>query len=77
MQCGATVITSRDAAIMEVSGGAAIHVDAKDVRALSDAMLGRPNRRDESIKRAALFSWSATARRTREVYDAALARSAR
>jgi len=80
MQCGATVITSRDPAIMEVSAGAAIHVDAKDVRALAGAMLGRPdrpNRREESIKRAALFSWSATARRTREVYDAALSRSAR
>ena len=77
MQCGATVITSRDPAIMEVSEGAAIHVDAKDVRALADAMLARPSRREESIKRAALFSWSTTARRTREVYDAALARSAR
>jgi glycosyltransferase involved in cell wall biosynthesis len=71
MQCGATVITSRDPAIMEVSGGAAIHVDATDVRALADAMRARPVRREESLKRAALFSWAATARRTREVYDAA------
>lgn len=71
MQCGATVITSRDPAILEVSGGAAIHVDATDVRALAEAMLARPVRREESLKRAALFSWAATARRTREVYDAA------
>jgi glycosyltransferase involved in cell wall biosynthesis len=71
MQCGATVITSRDPAILEVSGGAAIHVDATDVRALAEAMRARPVRREESLKRAALFSWSATARRTREVYDAA------
>jgi glycosyltransferase involved in cell wall biosynthesis len=70
MQCGATVITSRDPAIMEVSGGAAIHVDVTDVRALADAMRARPVRRDESLRRAALFSWASTARRTREVYDA-------
>ncbi len=71
MQCGATVITSRDPAIMEVSGGAAIHVDASDVRALADALRAHPMRREESLKRAALFSWAATARKTREVYDAA------
>jgi glycosyltransferase involved in cell wall biosynthesis len=71
MQCGATVITSRDPAILEVSGGAAVHVDATDVRALAEAMRARPVRREESLKRAALFSWAATARRTREVYDGA------
>jgi glycosyltransferase involved in cell wall biosynthesis len=71
MQCGATVITSRDPAIMEVSGGAAIHVDATDVRALAEAMRARPVRREESVKRAAQFSWAITAQRTREVYDAA------
>lgn len=73
MQCGATVITSRDPAIMEVSGGAAIHVDAQDVRALADAMRSQPVRREESLKRAALFSWSSTAAKTREVYEAAVA----
>ena len=71
MQCGATVIASRDPAILEVSGGAAIHVEATDVRALAEAMLARPERREESLKRAALFSWTVTARKTREVYDAA------
>jgi glycosyltransferase involved in cell wall biosynthesis len=49
MQCGAVVITSRDPAILEVTGGetglghggdgpAAIHVDATDTRALAEAM---------------------------------------
>ena len=71
MQCGATVIASRDPAIMEVSGGAALHVEATDVRALIEIMGARPSRREESLKRAALFSWSITARKTREVYDAA------
>jgi glycosyltransferase involved in cell wall biosynthesis len=72
MQCGATVITSRDPAIMEVSGGAAIHVDATDVRALTEAMRARPMRREESLKRAAQFTWAKTARATREVYDVAI-----
>ncbi len=71
MQCGATVITSNDPAIQEVSGGAAIHVDATDVRALAEAMRARPSRREESLKRAEQFSWATTARKTREVYDAA------
>lgn len=71
MQCGATVITSCDPAIMEVSGGAAVHVDATDVRALTEAMRARPLRREESLKRAAQFSWSMTAQKTREVYDVA------
>jgi glycosyltransferase involved in cell wall biosynthesis len=71
MQCGATVITSRDPAIMEVSGGAAVHVDATDVRALAEAMRARPVLREESLKRAAQFSWSITAQKTREVYDVA------
>jgi glycosyltransferase involved in cell wall biosynthesis len=72
MQCGATVIASRDPAIMEVSDGAAVHVDATDVRALVDAMRARPVRRQESLKRAAHFSWSKTAQKTREVYDVAI-----
>ncbi len=76
MQCGATVITSRDPAIMEVSGGAAIHVEATDVRALAEAMTARPNRREESLKRAAMFSWTKTAAKTREVYEVALQRFA-
>ena len=56
---------------MEVSGGAAVHVEATDVRALAEAMRARPVLREESLKRAAQFSWSITARKTREVYDAA------
>jgi glycosyltransferase involved in cell wall biosynthesis len=71
MQCGATVIASRDPAIMEVSGGAAIHVEAADVRALAEAMRARPVRREESLQRAADFSWASTARKTREVYEEA------
>ena len=38
MQCGALVITSRDPAIQEVAGDAAILVEATDVRGLAQAM---------------------------------------
>src|SRR6202035_1992404 len=34
MQCGALVVTSRDPAILEVSQGAALHVDAGNTAAL-------------------------------------------
>ncbi|MCU1334991.1 MAG: glycosyl transferase, group 1 [Bryobacterales bacterium] len=82
MQCGALVITSRDPAILEVSGGgsggAALHVDAEDTAALAETMqavAADPGRfaefRTKALARAAQFSWHETARRTREVYDAA------
>jgi glycosyltransferase involved in cell wall biosynthesis len=84
MQCGAVVITSRDPAIMEVSAGASINVDAEDTRALSEAMdavVCRSTRiadvRVSAIARAADFNWEKTAQRTRAVYDTAIARFAR
>jgi len=80
MQCGAVVITSRDPAVMEVSGGAAVHVDAGDTRAWAEALtavLESPERfepwRGRAIARAREFSWQRTAEATREVYDAAWA----
>ncbi len=80
MQCGAVVITSRDPAVMEVSGGAAVHVDARDARAWAEALtavLESPERfeelRERAIARAREFSWQRTAEATREVYDAAWA----
>ena len=78
MQCGALVIASRDPALMEVAGGAAIHVDATDTRALAEALRGvaaAPENfaamRQRALARASGFTWARTARRTREVYDAA------
>jgi len=78
MQCGALVITSRDPAILEVSGEAAVHVDAEDEAALVEAMRavaknsdGFDDVRHRALARAAQFSWQNTARSTREVYDAA------
>ncbi len=79
MQCGCPVITSRDAAIVEVAGEAAIHVDANDAKALTAAMRtvldessARERLRESGLQRAAQFHWRDTARRTREVYAAAL-----
>jgi alpha-1,3-rhamnosyl/mannosyltransferase len=78
MQCGALAITSRDPAIVEVSQGAALHVDAEDTAALAEAMRSVAagserfaELRVKALARAAQFSWQQTARRTREVYDAA------
>ena len=79
MQCGAPVIASRDPAILEVAGDAAIAVDATQIREMAQAMAAmasEPARRsewsDKGRKQAAGFSWTRTARLTREVYDAAL-----
>jgi glycosyltransferase involved in cell wall biosynthesis len=78
MQCGAVVVTSRDPAIMEVSAGAAVHVDATDTRALAQALAAisaAPENfaglRERALARAREFSWQRTARLTREVYEAA------
>jgi alpha-1,3-rhamnosyl/mannosyltransferase len=78
MQCGALVIASRDPAILEVSGDAAVHVDAQDTAALAEAMrvvAAFPENfaaiRAKALVRAAQFSWQKSARLTREVYGAA------
>lgn len=79
MQCGAVVVTSKDPAILEVTGGAAVHVEAADTRALAGAMTAiaaAPENFDEirslALRRANAFSWQRTAELTREVYDAAV-----
>ena len=75
MQCGALVVASRDPAILEVSGDAAIHVDGEDTRALAaalseicDAPAKFESMRGAAIERSRSFSWQSTAERTREVY---------
>jgi glycosyltransferase involved in cell wall biosynthesis len=81
MQCGAAVIASRDPAISEIAGDAAVRLDARDVRAWADAMafaLEYPEwlvrLRAQSLERARGFSWRKTARMTREVYEEAIRR---
>jgi glycosyltransferase involved in cell wall biosynthesis len=81
MQCGAPVIVSRDAALREVAGDAAIVADtvgelAEAMRAvLTNPELAAEQRR-KGFNRALQFSWRHTARMTREVYKEAIGRFA-
>ena len=81
MKCGAPVITSRDPAISEVVADAAVRLDADDPRAWIEAMMSAltdpewaPRLREQALLRAAQFSWTKTAERTREVYEEAIRR---
>jgi glycosyltransferase involved in cell wall biosynthesis len=81
MQCGAAVVASRDPAISEVTGDAAILVDANDRQAWVEALtalIEQPEQirvlREKALARAAEFSWTKTAKLTREVYGHAVKR---
>jgi alpha-1,3-rhamnosyl/mannosyltransferase len=81
MQCGTAVITSRDAAITETAGGAALQLDADDrkgwIDALDSAAADAPwlaELRCKGLKRAAEFSWTRTATLTRTEYVKAVQR---
>jgi glycosyltransferase involved in cell wall biosynthesis len=78
MQCGCPVVASNAGALREVSGGAALHLDANDPQAWAEAMRSlaaspglREQMREDGLQRAAQFSWARTARLTREVYEEA------
>jgi alpha-1,3-rhamnosyl/mannosyltransferase len=78
MQCGCPVITSRDPAVTETAGGAAIHTDSiREISAAMVALAANPEQRREwrekGLARAARFSWSRTARATHDLYEAVLA----
>lgn len=77
MQCGCPVITSRDPAVMEVSGGAAIHTSspheiAEAMRAIATDPRLRNVLRGCGLQRAGFFSWRRTARETHAVYEEVL-----
>jgi len=77
MQCGCPVITSRDPAVVEVSGGAAIHTSspqeiAEAMRAIAENPRLRNTLSGAGLQRAGAFSWARTARETHEVYEAVL-----
>jgi glycosyltransferase involved in cell wall biosynthesis len=78
MQCGCPVITSRDPAVMEVAGDAAIHVStAAEIADAMKAIAANPRLRNVlsgcGLERANAFSWTRTARETRNVYTSVLA----
>lgn len=79
MAHGTAVITSRDPALVEVTGDAALHVDANDARALADAMLRvtritqlRSHLGEKGIARAQNLTWKRCAEATRAAYEGAL-----
>jgi glycosyltransferase involved in cell wall biosynthesis len=78
MQCGCPVITSCDPAVTETAAGAAIHADSiREISAAMVALAGNPEQRREwrekGLARATRFSWSRTARATRDLYEELLA----
>ena len=81
MRCGALVITSRDSAILEVTGGKALHVEAHDTAALARilAQVAQNPAQYKSIrevtrKLAEGSTWNLCASRTREAYAEAARR---
>lgn len=75
LQAGTPVVTSTNAALVELAGDAAIPVDPADTpafaravrRLLTDSAF-RTNLQQRGVRRAAEFTWERTAARTREVY---------
>jgi glycosyltransferase involved in cell wall biosynthesis len=78
--CGVPVVASDAAALVEVSGGAALHVAAADAegwaRALEAALTDGKTAgelREKGIVRSGDFSWEKTALLTREAYRSVIA----
>ncbi len=77
MQCGCPVVTSADPAVVELSGGAAIHTAsveeiAESMRVIAARPEIRASLRAAGLRRAAAYSWARTARLTHAVYLRAL-----
>jgi glycosyltransferase involved in cell wall biosynthesis len=80
MACGCAVITSNAAALVEITGDAALHVDPA-IDALATAMQQiasddalRETLARRGIERAKNFTWMRCAERTRDAYRAAMTR---
>lgn len=81
MACGAPVVTSNVSSLPEVVGDAGLLVSPDDPDGLAEAIRTvieddslAADLRGRGLRRAATFSWSATARLTVEAYRAALGR---
>jgi len=73
MACGCPVVTSDTSAMPETAGGAAVLANPHDPAALARALVeavepGRDRLRDLGLRRAAEFTWGATAASTLDVY---------
>jgi glycosyltransferase involved in cell wall biosynthesis len=78
MAHGTPVITSHAPALVEITGDAALHVDARDADALARAMQRIANDEqlraqlgENGVRRAREFTWKRCAETTREAYEAA------
>ena len=83
MSLGCPVITSRRSSLPEVGGGAAIYVDAEDVKDIAQAIRNllshpslRPNLQERGRAQAAKFSWRRCADETVAVYEQVLGQPA-
>lgn len=79
MACGTAVITSLAPALVEVTGDAALHVDAKSVDALTDAMTRiandaslRDRLASNGVERARFFTWKRCAEATKSAFERAI-----
>jgi len=83
MACGCPVVTSNTSAMPETAGGAAVLADPKEPGSIAKAIIeaagpDRDRLRDLGLRRAADFTWGATAAATLDVYrEVALNRSKR
>ena len=84
MKCGTPVIAGNRTSLPEVVGDAGLLVDPFDVEALAAAieqLIDNPDfrlqLRVKGLNWARMFDWRETARRTLEVYQAAVAAPAR
>jgi glycosyltransferase involved in cell wall biosynthesis len=73
MACGCPVVTSDISAMPETAGGAAVLSDPKDPASIAKGIIealgpGRDRMPDLGLRRAAQFSWGATAASTLDVY---------
>jgi glycosyltransferase involved in cell wall biosynthesis len=77
MACGTPVVTSRNSALAELAGEAAVLVDPLDVEAIAAGIAEAARRRDElraaGLQRARAFTWEAAAHATAETYRQAAA----
>jgi len=79
MACGAPVITSNTSAMKEIADGAALLVDPKNVRNMTEALTRLAENDSEraelsrrGLARSAEFSWEKTARLTLDAYSEAV-----
>jgi glycosyltransferase involved in cell wall biosynthesis len=77
MACGTPVVTSRDSAMADVVGAAAVLVDPLDVSAIADGIAEADTRREELVRlgheRAHLYTWERAAAAAVAAYERALA----